>query len=141
VLKRALEHNDFDCTQMALNAARVGMAKPDGGFGMNYLKDSFETLALPVANRKNMGVIAMKIFAQEGLSGQAPAEKLIRYSLSLPVSAAVIGMPKLEFIDENIAIAKSFQPLAPEEMRSLSGRLAAEHKARLDRFFQDHVDC
>jgi predicted aldo/keto reductase-like oxidoreductase len=141
VLKAALEHNDFDCTQMALNAARAGMAKPDGSFGMTPLTNSFETLALPVANRKKMGVIAMKIFAQEGLSGQAPPEKLIRYSLSLPVSAVVIGMPKLEFIDDNIAIAKRFEPLAPEEMRLLSNQLAAEHKARLDLFFRDHIDC
>lgn len=141
VLKTALEHNDFDCTQMALNAARAGMAKPDGGFGMTPLTHSFETLALPVANRKKMGVIAMKIFAQEGLSDKAPAEKLIRYSLSLPVTAVVIGMPKLNFIDENIAIAKRFEPMAPAEMRSLSDRLAADHKARLDLFFSDHIDC
>ncbi len=141
VLKTALERNDFDCTQMALNAARAGMTTPDGGFGMTPLADSFESLALPVANRKKMGVIAMKVFAQEGLSGKAPVEKLIRYSLSLPVSAAVIGMPKLEFIDQNIALAKAFEPLPPAEMRSLSSRLAAQHKARLDRFFQDHIDC
>jgi predicted aldo/keto reductase-like oxidoreductase len=141
VLKSALEHNDFDCTQMALNAARAGMAKPDGGFGMTPLTNSFETLALPVANRKKMGVIAMKIFAQEGLSDKAPAEKLIRYSLSLPVTAVVIGMPKLNFIDENIAIAKRFEPMPPAEMRSLSDQLAADHKARLDLFFNDHIDC
>ena len=28
---------------------------------------SFETVALPVANHKKMGVIAMKVFAQEAL--------------------------------------------------------------------------
>jgi hypothetical protein len=53
----------------------------------------------------------------------------------------VIGMPKLNFIDENIAIAKRFEPMAPAEMRSLSDRLAADHKARLDLFFSDHTDC
>jgi len=141
VLKTALERNDFDCTQMALNAARAGMTRPDGSFGMTHLAASFESLALPVAKRKNMGVIAMKVFAQEALSDKAPAEKLIRYSLSLPVTAAVVGMPKLQFVDENIAIAKRFQPLPPAEMESLSGTLSAEHKARLDMFFQDHVDC
>jgi hypothetical protein len=141
VLKAALERNDFDCTQMALNAARAGMARPDGGFGITPLANSFEQIALPVANRKKMGVIAMKIFAQEGLSGKAPAEKLIRYSLSLPVSAVVIGMPKLEFIDENIATVKRFEPLPPAEMKKLSSELSMQHKARLDRFFCDHVDC
>ncbi len=141
VLRTALDRNDFDCTQMALNAARAGMAQPAGGFGMSMLEQSFETLALPVAKRKNMGVIAMKVFAQEGLSGKAPAEKLIRYSLSLPVTAAVIGMPTLDFINQNIAVAKNFQPLPANEMRDLSYELATQHKARLDQHFADHFDA
>ncbi len=142
VLKTALERHDFDCTQMALNAARVGMRSGTGGMVVNdALTTSFETVALPVANRKKMGVIAMKVFAQEGLSGKAPAEQLIRYALSLPVSVAVVGMPSLEFIDKNIAIAKAYQPMPADEMKELSGRLAQAHKARLDRFFCGHVDA
>jgi aryl-alcohol dehydrogenase-like predicted oxidoreductase len=141
VLRKALEHNDFDCTQMALNAARAGMRNAPGGMAPNLMHDSFETLALPVANRKKMGVIAMKVFAQEGLSGKAPAEKLIHYSMSLPVSAVVVGMPKLDFVDQNIAIAKRFKAMPPAEMKRLSGELAEEHKARLDAFFHGHVDA
>jgi hypothetical protein len=141
VLRNALEHNDFDCTQMALNAARAGMGSTANGFGMHLMQQSFETLALPVAKRKDLGVIAMKVFAQEGLSGKASTEKLIRYSLSLPVSAAVIGMPKLDFIAENVAIAKNFKPLPAAEMKSMSAELSMAHKARLDRFFATHTDC
>lgn len=141
VLRTALERHDFDCTQMALNAARAGMGSAPNGMKMNPMHDSFETVALPVANRKKMGVIAMKVFAQEGLSGAAPVEQLIRYSMSLPVSAAVVGMPKPEYIDENIRIAKAFKPLSPDEMRSLSDKLAGEHKAKLDQLFTNHVDC
>src|SRR3954454_9134948 len=88
VLKTALERHDFDCTQMALNAAMRGQ--------VSGATSSFETTALPVALRKKMGVTAMKIFAQDVLVGQAPPEKLIRYAMSLPVAAAVIGMPKAE---------------------------------------------
>jgi hypothetical protein len=125
---------------MALNAARAGMARPDGSFGMISLEQSFEKIALPVARQKNLGVIAMKIFGQGALSDHAPAEKLIRYALTLPVSAAVIGMPTLDFMQRNIAIAKKFQRLGGGEMHDLSERLSTAHKARLDRFFQDHVD-
>ena len=101
VLQKALERHDFDCTQMALNAAHVGMVSGKGGMKINPLmKDSFEKLALPVANRKKMGVIAMKIFGQEGLVGHAAIDKLIRYSLSLPVSAAVLGMPEIAMLEE-----------------------------------------
>ena len=141
VLKTALERNDFDCTQMALNAARAGMRNAPGGMAPNYMKDSFEALALPVANKKKMGVIAMKAFAQEGLSGKAPAEKLIQYSMSLPVTAVVVGMPKLEYVDQNIATAKAFKPMPKDEMKRFSDELSTEHKARLDEWFQNHVDA
>jgi predicted aldo/keto reductase-like oxidoreductase len=141
VLRKALERHDFDCTQMALNAARAGMANTSSGFGMHSLEQGFETVALPVAKQKNLGVIAMKVFAQEALNGKAPTEKLIRYSLSLPVATAVIGMPKLDFIDENVGIAKNFKPLSPEEMKSLSSELSHAYKARLDEWFLNHTDA
>ena len=143
VLKTALERHDFDCTQMALNAARAGMRSGKGGMVPNPdLKTSFEDVALPVARRKKMGVIAMKIFAQEALVGQAAPAKLLYYPLSLPgVTLAVAGMPKLEFIDQNVALARAFKPLPAAEMRQLSAGLAARNKVALDRFFGTHVDA
>ncbi|MBS1830182.1 MAG: aldo/keto reductase [Acidobacteria bacterium] len=141
VLKTAIERHDFDCTQMALNAARVGMRNGKGGMEINdAMKDSFELIALPAAHKKKMGVTAMKIFGQEGLVGKAAVDKLIRYSLTLPVAAAVLGMPKLEFLDENIRIAKAFKPLSKSEMHSLNGDLKLA-KLELDQFFADHVDA
>lgn len=141
VLRDALEHNDFDCTQMALNAALVGMMGGTGGMVINpEMKSSFESIALPVAVKKKMGVIAMKIFAADGLVGQVPAEKLLSYSLSLPVSLAVVGMPKIEMIDENVRIAKSFRPLPKSEMAALSNALSTKNKASLDRYFANHID-
>jgi aryl-alcohol dehydrogenase-like predicted oxidoreductase len=142
VLAAALERHDFDCTQMALNAALAGMKDGNQGMEINEaMKTSFETVALPVAVRKNLGIIAMKVHAQEGLSNQAPAEKLLYYSLSLPVSLAVVGMPTLDFIEQNVHLAKLFKPLAKSEMQELSARLAAKHKMALDRRFANHVDA
>jgi uncharacterized protein len=143
VLKTALERHDFDCTQMALNAARAGMRSGKGGMVPNPdLKTSFEDVALPVARSKKMGVIAMKIFAQEALVGQAPPEKLLYYPLSLDgVTLAVAGMPKFEFIDRNVALAKGFKPLPVAEMRQLSAGLASRNKVALDRYFSTHVDA
>ena len=94
-----------------------------------------------MANRKKMGVIAMKIFAQEQLNGKAPVEKLITYSLSLPVTAVVLGMPKLEYVEENLRVAKAFKAMPANEMRELSNELAGAHKASIDRFFANHVDA
>jgi len=133
VMKTALERHDFDCTQMALNAAMRGQVKG--------ATSSFETTALPVALKKNMGVTAMKIFAQDALVGQAPPEKLIQYSMTLPVAATVIGMPKPEYLESNVKVAKAFKPMPLEEMRRMSGELAPKNRLALERFFQNHVDA
>jgi aryl-alcohol dehydrogenase-like predicted oxidoreductase len=139
VLRKCIERNDLDCTQMALNAARMGNAS--GAHPLPPGADSFENIALPAALKKNMGVTAMKIFGQDKLSSAAPAEDLIRYSMSLPVAAAVIGMPKLEYLERNVAVAKAFRPMPADEMKRLSTRISVAHKASLDLFFRDHVDC
>ena len=142
VLKTALERHDFDCTQMALNGALVGMKSGTGGMVPNpAMKTSFETVALPVANRKKIGVIAMKVFAQDALTGDAAVEKLLYYSLSLPVTTAVVGMPKVEQIEKNVQLAKAFRPLPKTEMEELSRRLSEKNKAALDLFFSNHVDA
>ncbi len=128
VMAKAIEHNDLDCVQMAMNAARALQ---------------FEELALPVARKKNLGVILMKVTAQEQLVGQgvgkAGIESLLRYALSLPVSAAVIGMPKVSFIEQNLAIVKSFRPMNESEMESVRKQVATQ-RVSLERFFHHHRD-
>ena len=142
VLKTALERHDFDCTQMALNAGTVSMMSGTGGMVPDKsVTTSFETVALPVALRKKMGVLAMKIFAQDALVGQAPIEKLLYYTLSLPVTAAVVGMPKVEHIDRNVASARKFKQLSAAEMKQLGHTLSQKNKAALDRYFLHHVDA
>jgi aryl-alcohol dehydrogenase-like predicted oxidoreductase len=87
-----------------------------------------------------MGVTAMKIFAQEKLNGKTSVDNLIRYSLTLPVGAVILGMPKVEHLEQNVAIAKAFQPMSRTEMNGLNGQLS-EYKASIDTFFHDHVDA
>jgi predicted aldo/keto reductase-like oxidoreductase len=104
------------------------------------MKTSFETVALPVAKRKNMGVIGMKVFAADGLVGQAKPEKLLYYALSLPVSAVSVGMQTLQYIEENTRMAREFKPLSPDEMREMSGHLSGQNKTALDWYFHHHQD-
>lgn len=144
-LKLALERHDFDCTQFALNAALVGMkvgrSSPMGSMVIDPdIKASFETVALPVAKRKNLGIIAMKVFAADGLVGQAKPEELLYYSLSLPVSAVSVGMPTLQHIEETTRLARDFKPTRPEEMRKLSDRLSSHNKTALDFYLHHHQD-
>jgi uncharacterized protein len=141
-LKTALERHDFDCTQMALNAAMARMAESAGGMKATRMTEGgFEELALPVAVRKGMGVIAMKVFAQDQIVGAASIEKLLSYSLSLPISLASVGMPKLEFIERNIELARGFTPMSDSDRRRLTDSIAAERKVSLIAFFRDHEDA
>jgi uncharacterized protein len=141
VLKTALERHDFDCTQMALNAALVGMkSSPKGMVPNTDMQTSFETVALPVARAKKMGIIALKIFGQEALVGAAPNDKLLYYSLSLPVATAVLGMPKLEHLEEDVKLAQAYKALPRSEMKSLGKELSAKYKLALDTQMHHHHD-
>jgi uncharacterized protein len=127
VMAKAIERNDLDCVQMAMNPARVAR---------------FEELALPAANQKNLGVILMKVTGQEKLmvDGGADTASLLRYAWSLPISTAVCGMPKLEFLAANVATAKAYaSPLPPPEMERLRQQLAGR-KFVLEQFFAHHHD-
>src|SRR6266540_3570405 len=123
-MAKAIESSDLDCVQMAMNPARA-------------LR--FEEMALPAANKKNLGVILMKVTAQEKLLGPGGAEPgtLLRYAWSLPVSAVVCGMPKVAFIEANVASARAFAPMPASEMDELRSRLAGK-QAVLEQFFADH---
>lgn len=108
VLAQAIERHDLDCVQMALNASQNGR---------------FEELALPAARAKSLGIIAMKITGQEFLLGNAEGkgeiESLLRYSLSLPVTTAVVGMPRKEMLDHNIEIARAFAAFPDADMERM----------------------
>lgn len=129
VMARAIAESDLDCVQMAMNPARA---------------NHFEELALPQAVKKDLGIVCMKVTAQEQLVGSGPGraaiEPLLRYALSLPVSAAVVGMPKPEFISENIALARAFQPLTPEEQEKVRQQVAPA-QAAVAAYFGDHADA
>jgi uncharacterized protein len=137
-LQTALQRHDFDCTQMALNAGLRSMT--DGMKIAPAGRASFERLALPVANRKHMGVIAMKVFGQEQLVGAASGERLLAYALSLPVSLASIGMPQLEFIRRNAALVQAFTPMSGSERRRLVDSIEAGRKEAMPHFLRDHED-
>jgi hypothetical protein len=135
-LQAALERHDFDCAQMALNAAQSSLHPPRGTTAV------FENTALPVAVRKNMGIIAMKIWLQDFLPDvpERTARNLMYYTLSLPVATALIGSPKPEYFEENVKLAKAFKPLTKAEMLELSNSLS-KYKLAMDNVFRHHIDA
>ena len=102
---------------------------------------SFEALALPAANAKGMGVIAMKVFGQEHLVGRTSIEELIYYALSLPVRLASLGMPKPEMLEENVALGRRFQALPESEMGRLRTVVDEPQRAAFARFLRHHADA
>jgi len=128
VMAKAIERHDLDCVQMALNASRNGR---------------FEELALPAANKRNLGVIAMKITGQEFLvgdgSGKANMTSLLRYSMSLPVTTAVVGMPKPEMLAHNVEIARGFSPLDDQEKERIRQQVGPSREG-LEKKLVGHVD-
>jgi hypothetical protein len=142
VLKTILERHDLDSTQMALNIAKMGNAAPSDKPGQGMTGASgFEAIAMPVALKKGMGLTAMKVFAQEKLLGKAAPEMLLRYSMTLPVASAIVGMPQFEHVEFNTNVAHNFKPLTKKEMDSLPEGVTAQMRASIDRFFSDHEDC
>jgi uncharacterized protein len=137
-LKTALERHDFDCVQMALNAAMQGAYENSARPG-----NSFEGIALPVAKAKNMGILAMKATGRNELVGTEPskanAQDLIRYALSLPIAVAVIGMGNPDHVKANAELARTFKPMSKSEMTKLAQRMAAQ-RAALHGFFAHHQD-
>jgi len=131
-MKTAIERHDLDCVQMALNAAT------DTSYATG-----FERIALPAARAKNLGILAMKITGQEQLIGEGAGKTgmkdLLFYSMSLPVASCVVGMPKPEFICENIQLARQFKPLSESERVRIRNAVAGSVMA-FDRFLRHHSD-
>lgn len=106
VLIDGLGRFDFDTILMALNPAD------------KYHLPFMEQL-LPLANRKKMGVIAMKlpargrIFREDGLTSIKPS---MEWVLSQPVSTCIIGCDNVDQLEQNIAVAANFQPMNSHQM-------------------------
>ena len=97
----------------------------------------FEGKVWPFARRRNVGLVAMKVFGGIRGGGHTPAlmhsehhELALRYAWSLEGCAtAVIGMINNDELDENVRRARAFTPLTEaerEQLRSIGEELARE---------------
>jgi len=107
-MKRAVELYDCDVMMMALNHQST-----DGS-------QKFEELPAPVAMKKGMGVVAMKVIRpRETVAGLATSD-LVNYALSLgDFHMANIGMDSLEVVKANLEIIRDFAPLENAKMEEI----------------------
>ena len=109
VLADALDDYPYDCALITLNAARAVMEDPED-------LDRFFRLT----QENEVGVIAMKVAGRGVLVEQGfDMGQLLRYVLSYPVSTAVVGISALPHLEENVRIARAFEPLSEQEMAEI----------------------
>jgi hypothetical protein len=127
VLADGLERFPFDTILMALNGADV-----------HYL--SFIRYLLPLAQKKGVGIIGMKVTTRSRILStwdpppvdQQPDERLrttkrgtltmreaLLYNLSLPVSTTIVGCDGPEQVEQNVKCASEWTALSDEQMREI----------------------
>lgn len=109
VLARGIKRFPFDTILMALNPA-------------DKHRLSFINTLLPLANKKQMGVIAMKIPARGRLfkeGGITSMRDALSYVMTLPVSTVIVGVDNVAQLEENISVARDFKPMSTADMARL----------------------
>ena len=87
---------------------------------------SFIRNVLPEAQRRGIGVIAMKTLggrAQFLTSAGLSLEECLRFAWSQPIATLVSGMTSVELVDRNSALARDFTPMGAEEQEALLRRV------------------
>jgi aryl-alcohol dehydrogenase-like predicted oxidoreductase len=108
-LKMLSHRFPFDTVQMPLNCL-------DATFR------SFESHVLPEVNRRGLAALGMKSLGGSGelvREGAVVATMGLRYAMSLPVAVTISGIDSLEVLQQNLEIARDFQPLTDSEMQAL----------------------
>ncbi len=126
VLAEGIRRYDFDTILMAINAA-----------DSHYL--SFKRYLLPIAQKKNMGIIAMKLASRGRLisewspppleqqreymrtpkPGTISMKDSLYYNFTLPVSTSIVGIDNVAQIEQNMKWASEFSPLNEEQMAEI----------------------
>jgi aryl-alcohol dehydrogenase-like predicted oxidoreductase len=116
VISEGLRRFSFDTTLISLNPADAHHPRP------------FAATVLPVAQQKNVGVIAMKVPAYGRLFSSGALEGMhqaMGYTLSLTgVHCCVIAAETIAQLEHNIEVAKAFQPLSATEMAAIEKQTA-----------------
>jgi len=89
---------DVDAIMCVINAARYN-GNEDG--------------LLPLAAKRDIGVIAIKIMGQNALIGNVSGDDLLRYALSLPIAVANVGMDGFSPLESCAEVGK--EPLISEK--------------------------
>jgi predicted aldo/keto reductase-like oxidoreductase len=117
-MKEMVDRYPFDAVLMPLSAA-------------DKHHNSFIEKLLPTAVEKEMAVIGMKIPARDRIfhhGGILTMREAMSYSMSLPISTIIVGIDNLTELEENVQIARDFEPLTADEMLALEKKVQPHHE-------------
>jgi predicted aldo/keto reductase-like oxidoreductase len=86
---------------------------------------SFQHQVLPELNRRGIAPIGMKSLGGRGnivTAAGIPFEDALRYVLSLPIATLVCGIDSEKVLDQNLKIAREFQPMPRDDMAAVEAR-------------------
>jgi aryl-alcohol dehydrogenase-like predicted oxidoreductase len=113
VLMEGLNRFDFDTILMALNPAD------------RYHRPFMDRL-LPLANQREMGVIAMKIPARGRIfrdGGLTSMQEALSWTFSQPISTVIVGCDNVAQLEENVSVAAGFKPLNSAQMAAIEAKV------------------
>jgi len=113
ILSRALDLFPFDTVLMPVNPAEP-----------HYW--SFLGEVLPKAQAKGMGILGMKTLSRGvciKIFGAESIENFLRFAMTQPISAAVVGCETIEQLEMDVRLARSFQPMAQKDQDILLNRV------------------
>jgi predicted aldo/keto reductase-like oxidoreductase len=105
ITKKCIEIFNFDTVLIPVNPAEPQYR--------NFIDE-----VIPLANKKEMGIIGMKVYIRGFVSGLPlfkTMEPFFRFALSQPISTAVIGCDDIQQLEENVNFARYFNPMSDKE--------------------------
>lgn len=95
--QKSFKEFDVDVIMCVINAAR---------------SNGNEDNLIPLAQKRDLGIIAIKIMGQNALLGNVSGDDLLRYVLTLPVSVTNIGIDNFPALESCVEVAR--QPVISE---------------------------
>jgi len=104
---------DWDTVQMPINV-------------LDAHYRSFQNKVVPECTRRKIAVIGMKALAGGVIPRQLDisAEQCRRFALSLPISTLVCGIRSRQELKQDLAIARGFQAMTPDDLTELLAQTA-----------------
>jgi aryl-alcohol dehydrogenase-like predicted oxidoreductase len=92
---------------------------------VNPAQPDFETTVVPIAQKKGVAVLAMKVTGRRSLLGKTEATELLRYAWSAPIATAVVGMTGIKILETDFRLALQFEPMSEPERVKLRQRMVS----------------